>query len=117
MATYIPDFRQGDTYRIKITYPTGANLAGYVHWLTFEDELGSESPALQVESVFGDHTGDADNVCYIEATAAMTDLVTTGKYFYAVKAKAPGGDEFTLAPPPDQYRDKVFVAPKVTVET
>lgn len=117
MAIYLPNFRQGDTYRIKLTYPVGTVLTGYIHWLTLEDELGSASPVLQVQSTFGQHTGDADNVCYLEASAAQTDPVTSGKYAYAVKAKAPSGEEFTIVPPPDDFRDRIFVAPKVTLET
>lgn len=117
MALYLPNFRQGDTYRIKLTYPVGTDLTGYIHWLTLEDEVGSNTPVLQVQSTFGSHTGDAANICYLEASATQTDPVASGKYVYAVKAKAPSGDEFTIVPPPDEYRDRIFVAPKVTVES
>lgn len=111
MGTYIPDFRAGDTYRIKIQYPVGMDLTGFIHWLTLET-----TPITQIQSTFGDHTGDSANVCYIELTPAVTKLIAVGRYQYALKAKAPSGDESTIVPPPEEYRDRVFVAPQLTVE-
>lgn len=111
MATYIPDFRSGDTYRIKLEYPVGTDLTGYIHWLTIET-----NPVTQLQSTFGSHTGDSANVCYLELTPAVTKLIPVGRYQYAVKAKAPSGDESTIVPPPDEFKDRVFVAPMLTVE-
>jgi hypothetical protein len=122
VATYIEDLFQGDTYRIKVQYPLGTDLTGYIHYLTLKSDPNDAVPALQVTAVFGEHTadypGDAATppVAYIEATATMTDSVESGKYFYAVKAKAPNADELTLVPKAKDYRDKVFVAPKIPVE-
>ena len=123
MALYLEDMYRGDTYRIKLEYPIGTDLTGYVHYLTLKRDSGDAEPALQVETTFGDHTadspGDADTppVAYIEATADMTDLVASGKYLYAVKAKAPNSEEITLVPPPKDYKDKIWVAPKLPKET
>lgn len=123
MALYIEDLFQGDTYRIRVEYPLGTDLTGYIHYLTFKRDSNDVEPVLQVTSVFGDHTADSAGnaqerpVAYIEAPADMTDSVESGKYLYAVKAKAPNADEITLVPKPKDYRDKVFVAPKLPKET
>lgn len=123
MAIYLEDFFQGDTYRIKVDYPIGTDLTGYIHYLTLKNDANDAEPALQVMSVFGNHTADSlgnaqeKPVAYIEATAAMTDAVESGKYLYAVKAKAPNAEEITLVPKPKDYRDKVFVAPRLPKET
>lgn len=122
MALYLEDFFQGDTYRVKVEYPIGTDLTGYVHYLTLKRDAGDAEPAMQIMSTFGDHTGDSLGsgsirpVAYIEATADDTDLVASGKYLYAVKAKAPNAEEITLVPKAKDYRDKVFVAPKIPQE-
>lgn len=123
MAIYIEDLFQGDTYRIKVQYPIGTDLTGYVHYLTFKRDASDEEPTLQAESIFGEHTADTAGspterpTAYVEATPEMTDLIPSGKYLYTVKAKAPNADEITLVPKPVDYRDKVFVAPRLTKET
>lgn len=123
MAIWIEDFFQGDTYRIKVEYPIGTDLTGYIHYLTLKRDANDAEPALQVTSVFGSHTadsaGDADTrpVAYLEASADETDLIDSGKYLYAVKVKAPNAEEITLVPKAKDYRDKVFVAPKLPKET
>lgn len=123
MALYIEDFFQGDTYRIKVEYPIGTDLTGYIHYLTLKRDANDAEPVLQVASTFGGHTADSlgtaqeKPVAYIEATADMTDVVDSGKYLYAVKVKAPNAEEITLVPKPKDYRDKVFVAPRLPKET
>ena len=122
MALYIEDFFQGDTYRIKVEYPIGEDLTGYVHYLVLKRDASDQTPVLQAVSTFGSHSedslGDANNrlVAYVEATAAMTDEIAPGKYLYAVKVLAPNADEITLVPKPQDYRDKVLVAPRLTLE-
>lgn len=124
MAKWIRDFRQGDTYRLKIEYPVGTILTGYKHWLTLRKDFG-EQVSMQVSSVFGDHPeDDAGNlttrpVAFLEASPAVTALLASGKYIYDVQAKSSDGGVLTLAPPPTQeeYKDKVFVAPQVTEES
>lgn len=123
MAIYLEDFFQGDTYRVRIEYPIGTDLTGYVHYLTLKRDAGDAEPTMQIMSTFGSHTGDSPGdatnrpVAYVEAVASDTDLVPSGKYLYAVKAKAPNEEEITLVPKAKDYRDKVFVAPKLTKET
>lgn len=116
MAKYLPDFRQGDTFRVRLDYPAGTDLTGYEHWLTIRRGFGVDPPVLVVSSVFGDHTGDEGTVAYIEATPAETALVPSGKYVYDVQASAPNGDIVTLVPPVADYKDVLFVAPQVTTE-
>lgn len=114
MARYIPDFRQGDTFRLAIQYPEDTDLTGYTHWLTLRTAFDAEEAVLEVESLFGEHTADADNIAYLEALPEATALIAPRKYFYDVQAKAPNGDIITLVPPVEHYKDQVFVAPQVT---
>jgi hypothetical protein len=116
MAKHLADFRQGDTVRIKIQYPGGTNLTGYKHWLTLRTSFDAATAALAVETAFGNHTADADNVAYLEATPAQTALLAPGKYVYDVQAKAPNGDIVTLLPPIEDYGDKIAVRPQVTTD-
>lgn len=122
MALYIEDFYQGDTYRIKVEYPIGEDLTGYVHYLALKKDVNDTTPVLQAVSEFGSHSSDSlgdgttKPVAYIEASATMTDSVPPGKYLYAVKVTAPNADEVTIVPPPADHRDKVLVAPRLTLE-
>lgn len=116
MAKHIPDFRVGDTFRIKVQYPVGTDLTGYRHWITLRTSFDAAIAALAVETTFGDHTADAANVAYIEATPTQTALLTAGKYVYDVQAKAPNGDIVTLLPPVEDYGDKIAVRPQVTTD-
>lgn len=113
MAKYLPDFRVGDTYRIKLQYPAGTDLTGYTHWFTVRSDFGA-TPVLSVSSVFGDHTGDAENIAYLEVLAASTAVIPAGRYVYDVQASAANGDVMTLVPPVGEYKDKLFIAPQVT---
>jgi hypothetical protein len=111
MAKYLPDIRAGDTLRIKLTYPVGKVLTGYIHRMTLRLDLAT-APALLAESTFGDHTADMDNVAYVEAMPVTTHI-PTGKYYYAVEAENAAGDVVTLVPPPAEYKDKLLVAPEL----
>jgi hypothetical protein len=117
MAKHLPDFRQGDTYRIRIAYPEGTDLTGYKHWLTLRTAFDAQTAVLAISSTFGDHTADAANVAYLEATKTQTASVASGKYVYDVQAKAPNDGVLTLVPPVKDYRDLLFVAPQVTLES
>jgi len=117
MAKYLPDFRVGDTYRIKLEYPEGTILFGYRHWLTLRAEFGSASAALEVDSVFGDHDADTENIAYLEATPSQTALIAPGRYYYDVQAESASGEVMTLVPPVTDYKDKISVVPQVTTES
>jgi hypothetical protein len=116
VAKHLSDFRVGDTFRIKIQYPAGTSLTGYKHWITLKTSFDAATAALSVETTFGDHTADADNVAYLEATPAQTALIAAGKYVYDVQAKAPNGDIVTLMPPVEDYGDRITVRPQVTTD-
>lgn len=116
MAKYIPDFRVGDTFRLKIQYPAGTELDGYKHWLTVKASFEDTDAVLAIESTFGDHTADEANVAYLEATPAETALLTPGAYVYDVQSRAPNGDIVTLVPPVKDYADRLKVRPQVTTE-
>ena len=125
MALYLKDFFQGDTVRLKAVYPAGTDLSGYVHYFVLKSDVDDEDAALYVESTFGEHTADTEYAAetestpevlptaYVEAADELTDLLASGKYVYRFKAIAPNGDETTLIPPAEDYKDKVFVAPKL----
>lgn len=116
MAKHLPDFRVGDTYRLKIQYPEGTNLNGYRHWLTVRPDFGA-TPVLEVESLFGDHSADELNIAYLEATPVQTALITAGRYVYDLQASSQNGDIITLLPPVADYKDKLFIAPQVTEDS
>lgn len=116
MGKHLPDFRQGDTFRIKIEYPAGTDLTGYKHWVTLKANFDAETATLAVESTFGEHSADDTNTAYLEAAPATTALIEPGKYVYDVQAKAPNGDIVTLAPPVHDYADRITVRPQVTTD-
>lgn len=125
MALYLEDFFQGDTVRLRAVYPAGTDLTGYVHYFVLKANDSDVEPALYVESTFGDHTADQTYsagppevlpTAYVEATPDITDAVASGKYLYRFKAIAPNGEEKTLIPRPEDYKDKIFVAPKLATE-
>ena len=115
MAVWIPDIRQGDTYRLKFEYPVGMDLTGYKHWLTLKKGFAGDS-VMSVSSTFGEHTSDLDNIAYLEVAPEISNEIASGRYYYDVQVRSPSGDVFTLLPPVKDYKDKVFVAPQVTLE-
>lgn len=135
MAIWLEDFFQGDTVRVRAVYPAGTDLTGYIHYLVLKANDSDAEPALYVESTFGDHTADLEYAAatpaspgvpatpevlptaYVEAAPEVTDMISSGKYLYRFKAIAPNGEEKTLIPKPVDYKDKIFVAPKLATET
>ncbi|MGI2326132.1 MULTISPECIES: hypothetical protein [unclassified Methylococcus] len=120
MGKYLPDIRQGDTYRVRIRYPKGTNIAGYVHWLTLRTAFGVEPAALALRSVAGDHPGDQveEGIAYLEATPSQTAGLVAGKrYVYDVQVRAATGEVRTILPPlHDPVEDRLLVVPEVTTD-
>lgn len=116
MSKYLPDIRQGDTYRIKIQYPAGTNVFGYTHWLTLRTDFDTPQPALQIMSLAGDNTDDnpTSGLVYLEAAAEVTTQVAPGSYVWDVQARSMAGEIITLMPPVSKFNDKIAVVPQVT---
>jgi hypothetical protein len=115
MSKYIPDIRQGDTYRLKLEYQ-GTDLTGWRHWMTLRAEFDDATPALATSSLAGDHPDDdpAEGIVYVEFTPTQTATVTPGTYRWDIQAKATGGDIITILPPAERYLDTVKLVPQVT---
>jgi hypothetical protein len=118
MAKYINDFRAGDTVKIKLQYPS--DISDYEFWFTlkanFEDD--DLDAVLQAHTVAGDFTGDdpTNGLVFIVVEAVDTLGIASGKYYYDVQEVTPLGEVRTLVPPVDDYKDRIFVAPNITVD-
>jgi hypothetical protein len=117
MAKYINDIRQGDTVKIKLNYGASVDLTGFQYKFTLKSDFNmlDEDAELEVNTVAGDYTGDTPTtgIVYIVVSDDETTGVNPGKYYYTVKEISPAGEIRTLAPPPEDYKDKVLVAPEV----
>lgn len=115
MSKYIPDIRQGDTYRLKLEYQ-GTDLTGWRHWITLRAEFDDTAAALETSSWAGDHADDdpENGIAYVEFSASQTALVTPGTYQWDIQAKSLGGDIVTILPPAERYLDTVKLVPQVT---
>lgn len=115
MARWLPDIRRGDTYRIKIQYPAGTNIAGYIHTFTVRTDYDAASPTISQSSVAGSASGDdaANGLAYLTVPAANT-VVDVGKYVYDLQMQTPAGEIRTLVPPTDDHKDPMRVVPEVT---
>lgn len=117
MSAVIPDFRQGDTYRIKLQYPEGTDITGYKFFLTLKAEFADEDPgALQVSTTAGDDWADEpeEGLAYLTAKAEETAEVPAGKYYWDIQEITADGDIRTLAPDVANYKSRVTVVPQVT---
>jgi len=115
----LPDFRAGDTVRIKLQYPSGTDLTGYRFWLTLKKDFADPDPgAMQVETTAGDHAEDdpENGIVYLVADPSDTDI-PPDKYYWDIQAKSPGGEVTTLAPAPTDYKHRVNCVPGVTAAT
>lgn len=119
MAKYINDFRQGDTVKIKLNYGSSVDLTDYEFFFTVKESLShtDEEALLQVHTVAGDYSADdpTNGIVYIVAQEDETITIPAGKYFYDIQEVSPVGEVRTLVPPPEDYKDKILVAPNVTI--
>jgi hypothetical protein len=118
MAKYLNDFRQGDTYKIKLNYGSDVDITDYEYWFVLKSsfELEDLDAELVTHTVAGDYVGDTPStgVVYI-VTDAISSLDTpSGKYYYGLKEISPTGEVRTLVPPPEDYKDRLVVAPKLS---
>lgn len=115
MSDYIPDIRQGDTYRIQLDYK-GLDITGYKHWITLKSDFSDKTPALQFESVVGDDPSDdpTKGIAFLDIPPNLTATPEQGKYVWDIQVRFPDGFTEVLLPPKDSFRDKVGVIPKVT---
>lgn len=118
MASYLADFRVGDTLRIRLLYPAGTDITDTQHTLTlkanFEDD--DAHAVLQVTAVAGSDPEDdpANGLAFIEVSATLTAAIPPARYYYDIQAKHSSGDIKTLCPPVSDYKARVRAAPQVT---
>lgn len=96
MGKYLPDIRQGDTYRVRIRYPKGSNIAGFIHWLALRTAIGADPPLLLLRSVVGEHPSDQpeEGIAYLEATPEQTAALPANKRcVYGLLVKSPSGED------------------------
>lgn len=115
MATYLPDIRRGDTYRIKIQYPAGTDITGYTHTFTVREAYDSAIATITKASVAGSESGDdpVNGLAYVVVPAVETQ-VPAGRYVYDLQMETPSGEVRTLVPPTEDYKDPIRVVPEVT---
>lgn len=119
MATYFPDFRQGDTVTVKIQYPALSDITGYKFWLSLVAQFGA-TPVAQVSTTAGDDPRDevANGICYLTIPSTTSVDIPPGKYYYDIQRDILGTvplDTKTIAPPPSEYKDILTVVPAATV--
>lgn len=111
------DMRIGDSFYIKIQYDTGTNLTGFYHTFSMSSTLGG-APDLSVSSLFGSNPSDeAGGVnAHIRIPPENTALLSQGRYYWDLQVITPDNpaDIVTLAPSPENFRDKIRVVPQVT---
>ena len=121
MAKYINDIRAGDTVKIKLNYGASVDLTGYEYFFTLKSDLDltDEAAELQVHTIAGDYVGDdpTNGIVYIVALDTDTIDIPAGRYFYDLQEISASGEVRTLVPPPEDYKDKLLVAPNVTITT
>jgi hypothetical protein len=121
MAKWIPDFRVGDDYNIKLTVNDVAGIAvditGYKFWLTLKASYDNSDAqaAMQFVTTVGDNVNDEalNGICYLTVPASVTKQVPVGRYYYDIQQKV-GSSITTVLPPIADYKDKVVVVPEVT---
>jgi hypothetical protein len=115
MAKYINDFRQGDTVKIKLEYGSTIDLTGYKYTFILKSDLAlaDEDAELNFTTTAGDYTSDDEThgVVFIVVPSATTEAVPTNKYYYGLKELSSTLEERTILPTPEDYKDKLFVAP------
>ncbi|HCG7104111.1 TPA: hypothetical protein NJ322_005012 [Vibrio parahaemolyticus] len=127
MATYLEDFRQGDTVRLRIKKQLrdkdsreiieAIDLTGYIFTISFSQDFDS-APVFTRDFLAGEHyMDDAENgEIFIEIESKDTQQLEPGKYFYDVQMVTNAGDVMTVLPPKKDYKDKVRVLPDVSPE-
>lgn len=113
MATYIEDFRQGDTKVFVIDYGKGIDITSWKFYFILRENLDDTENVLQVMTTAGDNALDdvANGLAHITVAADVSALLTPGKYYYAVKVDKGGAPAviWTLVPPITDVKDRVEV--------
>jgi hypothetical protein len=125
MSNYLPDFRVGDDYSIKLIVKdeTGApqNITGYKFWITLKTSFALDDAAasLQFITTVGNNPNDNAGAgeCYIYINGATTKTIPTGSYYYDIQQKTANGAITTVIPPIEDYKDKITVIPEITRAT
>jgi len=121
MATYLKDFRQGDTKIIKIDYGVGVDITDWEFFFTMRVDFEEATPiTAQVKTKAGDHGLDdvANGLAHIELDSTTSAGIPVGGYVYDVQRVKPNGANpvsvLTLLPPVADFNDVLLVAAQVT---
>lgn len=112
MALYIQDFRQDDSFTIKLRHDPTKDITGAVFHLTLKSTFESPTAALEIVHTVGDHVDDdaSTGTVYIPVTKEQTSALAEGKYYYSIK-KVLGTSVATIIPPIADRLDQVEVFP------
>lgn len=117
MAKYINDFVQGDTVKIKLNYGASTDLTGYEYLFTLKSDLTLDDVDAELahSTVAGEYTNDdiTNGIVFIVVPAEVTATIPSGKYYYGLQETSALGEVRTLVPTPEDYKDKLFVAPDI----
>lgn len=117
MATYLEDIRRGDDYKVKFNF--GANdITGFEIWLTIKHAFtdADADAILQYKITAGNDSADTPQtgICYMHIPAVLTKPLPLGSFFYDLQVRTPDGQIETIAPPNDEYKDKIKIIPEIT---
>ena len=115
MATYINDFRQGETVTIKVDYGTGFDITGWTFKLVIKKDLDQYKPDLVVTHLAGNDPNDdvLNGLVFITITATDSQKLKPGKYFYQLSRQDQNGNVDIIYPPAEEYRDRLVIAPNL----
>lgn len=117
MATYIEDIRRGDDYKVKFNFGDN-NITDFEIWLTIKNAFTDTDAdaVLQYKIIAGSDSADTPltGICYMHIPAALTKPLPIGSFFYDLQVRTPDGQIATIAPPNEEYKDKIKIIPEIT---
>lgn len=118
MSAIISDIRAGDDYHIKIQYPYGVNVTGFIFYFTLKRKFQDpDSEAVLRRVLLAEGSEAAIGKVYLHVPKSVTETIPVGSYFWDLKEKTLGGNVRTLAPKEADFNDKIKVIPVVTRNT
>lgn len=113
MATYIEDFRRGDTKVFQLDYGKGVDITGWTFYFFLKENLDDTQNVLQVSHVAGDNPADdlENGLAYLTLTSDDTKNIAANKYYYGLKVDKGGSPSVikTILPPVDDPKDRVTI--------
>lgn len=113
----LSDFRKGETKVIKIDYGADTDITGWSFKVVFKKKSDQVHNDLEIETTAGDEVLDdpMNGLAYLIIDSTTSLGLDVGKYFYSVKRIKPGSpqDIKTIAPPDDEYNERITVYPYI----